>query len=78
MNLQLIEKELKQNKISCCTPEQNYFTINGEQHLNILFHKYTHADKAITILKNKGYNVITGREINPFNAYFKYFITVKQ
>lgn len=75
--LKHIEKELRMRKISAFTPAQNYFTIDGVLHLNVLFHKYTHADRAIPILKELGYNVITGREVNPFNAYFKYFVTVK-
>lgn len=71
-----IEKELRKHNISGHLPAQNIFHIAGVSHANVLFHKYTHADKAIGVLKELGYN--TGeRQSNSFNAYFKYYITIK-
>ena len=69
-------KVLSKHKLFVCLPSQNYGHIAGKHFANILFHKYTHADKAIPILKEMGYEVST-RQQNIFNAYYKYFLTIK-
>lgn len=78
-SIKRIEKTLSVQKISVGIFQQNFFTIAGVEHANLMFHSYKQADKSIPILRALGYNVIQDkREVNPFNAYFKYYITIKQ
>ena len=71
-----VEKILRREKISGFIPSQNITTINGKQFANVLFHSYNHADKSIQVLKDNGFTVLSGREKNLTNAYFKYFVTI--
>lgn len=71
-----VEKILRKQKVNGFIPSQNIININGKDFANVLFHSYTHADKSIEILKENGFSVLSGRERNLTNAYFKYFVTI--
>lgn len=71
-----IEKDLRNYKVSGFLPAQNFTFIADKIYATVLFHKYTHADKAIGILKELGFNIKGGRERNFSNAYFKYCVTI--
>lgn len=71
-----VEKILRKQKVSGFIPSQNITHIAGKDYANVLFHSYTHADKSIQILKDNGFTVLSGRERNLTNAYFKYFVTI--
>jgi len=72
-----LEKNLKKAGIRAFLPAQNITLINGIDTASVLFHSYTHADKAIPVLKDMGYKVLTGRERNIYNAYFKYYVGIQ-
>lgn len=72
---QTINAILEAHKINGFINNWEWTSPRGITYGDILFHKYTHADKAIEVLRKNGL-IVSDRIPNVMNEYFKYTISV--